>query len=52
MFIVVHHAQYPPEHEASDALGHDWLELTLPGPPMICTSRACHVTHTSSLHGF
>ena len=51
VFIAVCHAQHPPELEASDALGHNCLELTLPGPPMVCTSRTFHVTHTS-LHGF
>jgi hypothetical protein len=34
------------------ALGYDWLELTLPGSPVVCISRAFHVANTSYLCGF
>lgn len=38
--------------EGSGALGYDWLELTLLGPPVVCISRAFHVTHTLYFYGF
>lgn len=39
MFIAVHHSQHSPELEGSGALGYDWLELTLPGSPIVCTTH-------------
>ena len=50
-FIAIHHVQHPAELEGSGALGSNWLELTLPGPLTVCTSRAFHVAHIS-LRGF
>lgn len=43
VFIAVHHAHIPKNLKLL-VLWAMTVELTLPGPPMVCTSRAFHVT--------